>query len=236
MLYRFALFASKPKLTNILFALIVLALSACTSAEDIQILVNTRVAQTMQISQLETAAAGASTGLTVQDTESVDSQESPNEENVASATLLPQDTATSTQDIPTVRVTRITNCRTGPAVFYAFLNTAEIGVDLIVLGLPADPNIAEYAIIRNPNGNGTCWLWLRYADKTDFSAYDLPTYNTPPTPTPSNTPKPSKTPTSTLSPTIDLSLTATSTPTVDLSATSASTASPTPTPSITATP
>ncbi len=63
-----------------------------------------------------------------------------------------------------------------------------MGDVLEVVGVPVD-NV-DYVIVNYGSGSATCWLWLRYADKTDFSAYDLPKYETPATPTPTFTATP----------------------------------------------
>jgi len=81
-----------------------------------------------------------------------------------------------------------TNCRTGPAAAYGYKTTVNPGQTLEVVGVHAQGS--DYVIVDYGNG-ATCWLWLRYADKTDFSAYDLPAFNTPATPTPTYTPTPS---------------------------------------------
>jgi hypothetical protein len=49
---------------------------------------------------------------------------------------------------------------------------------------------ANYVLIKSPIGSGDCWLWLEYANTTDFTAYNLPVATQPPTSTPTFTPTP----------------------------------------------
>jgi hypothetical protein len=58
----------------------------------------------------------------------------------------------------------------------------------------------EYAVVQRINGSGSCWLWLRYANQTDFSGYNLPIATMPPTSTWTYTPSPTYTPTYTPTP------------------------------------
>lgn len=172
----------------IVFVLFALLLSACGSTEDTQEAIETFISQTQQISQLETAAAGA--GAAPQD--QGDAPDDGGEEAVAD-TPTPSDTPTitltPTPAIPQVSVSQATNCRTGPAVYYTYQTTINVGQIVEVVGVHAQGN--DYVIVKNPNGAGNCWLWLQHADKTDFSGYGLTAYNTPPTPTPTYTPTPS---------------------------------------------
>ena len=166
----------------ILFLLFAVLLSACAGVDN-ESAIATGVAQTQQIRKLETAVAGGEALQALGDA-AVEGD---------GGTLLPTDTPTitltPTPDIPQVSLSQNTNCRTGPAIYFAFVTTANVGQLMEVVGVQADGN--DYVIVKNPNGAGTCWLWLRYADKTDFSAYNLTAYTTPPTPTPTYTPTPS---------------------------------------------
>lgn len=158
--------------------------AACVSQADTQSAIQTGVAQTLQISQLQTAAAAGG--------QLVDAEEEPQAEQIEESTPTPSDTPTNTYtptpDIPQLSVSQNTNCRSGPAVYYGFVTTVNVGQVVEVVGVHAQGN--DYVIIKNPNGAGNCWLWLRYANKTDFSAYNLTSYNTPATPTPTFTPTP----------------------------------------------
>jgi hypothetical protein len=169
-------------------------LSACQGGVDTESAIGTGIAQTQQISQLQTQAAGNSSGPndSEQAGQDNDSSDSATESEQASATpsLTSTQTHTPTPAIPTITLSQDTNCRTGPAIFYGYVTVASAGVALEVVGVPSAANITEYVIVKNPNGSGNCWMWLRYADKTDFSAYNLQSFNTPPTPTPTFTPTP----------------------------------------------
>ena len=80
-----------------------------------------------------------------------------------------------------------TNCRNGPGTTYIFIAVLHQGEKAEVLGRSQDE---DYVIIKNPDGAGTCWLWLEFAELTG-SIDQLPLSDTPPTPTPSLTPTPS---------------------------------------------
>jgi uncharacterized protein YgiM (DUF1202 family) len=168
-----------------LFVLIVATLlTACNlNAEEA---VNTAIAQTQQISQLETAAAGGAATATPL------ASQTPSEPS-ATATL----GASATPSTPYVSVSIDTHCRSGPRVDYKLLTTILKGEQVIVLATyPGN----DYAIVMRPGGSGSCWLWLNYADRTDFSGYGLPVATMPPTSTPTFTPSPTYTPTPTFTP------------------------------------
>jgi uncharacterized protein YgiM (DUF1202 family) len=174
----------------VMFALL---LQACGGSDtDTQEAIETFISQTQQISALETAAAGGSSEGDSGD--SADSAEEPDsgegEDSQPSST--PTITSTPTPDVPMVSVSQNTNCRTGPAIYYGYKTTINAGDFHEVVGVHAEGN--DYAIV-DYGGGATCWLWLQYADNKDFSAYNLTSYNTPPTPTPTNTPTQTLTPT-----------------------------------------
>ncbi len=172
----------------------VILLGACSPA-DTQSAIETGVAQTLQISQLQTQAAGGGEAKSPDEAEAADADENADaaEEAEASATasFTPTITETPTQDVPTISVSQNTNCRIGPAASYGYVTTADAGDVMEVVGVPADPAETEYVIVKNPNGAGNCWLWLRYADKSEYSAYNLQQFATPATSTPTFTPTPS---------------------------------------------
>ena len=171
----------------ILFSIMI---SACSASN--QSAIETGIAQTLQISQLQTQAAGGEIDTAdIPDEPADNGDASVPEEATPLPSNTPENTSTPTQDIPMVSVSQNTNCRTGPAVYYGFVTTLNASINVEVVGVPADPSETEYVIVKNPGGSGTCWLWTRYADKTDFSAYDLQQFNTPATPTPTFTPTPS---------------------------------------------
>ena len=169
------------KLRQVLpFILVLAALLLQACGPDTQAVINTAIAQTQQISELQTAAAGGSGAQSATDTPQPGATSEPTE--------TPSITPTFTPSVPYVSVSQNTNCRTGPSVNYGYVTTANSGQQMQVLKVY---NGANYVIVQNPNGSGECWLWLQYADKTDFSAYNLPIATQPPTPTPTYTPTPS---------------------------------------------
>lgn len=164
--------------------LIALILASCNGQSvDPEIAIG--VVQTMQISQLQTAAAGGDNGQSQAD--SADQADAGNG-SVPVPTDTPSITLTPTPDIPHVSVSQDTNCRTGPAVYYGHKTTVNVGQVLEVVGVPVE-NV-EYVIVKYGSDSRTCWLWTRYADKKDFSSYGLTAYDTPATPTPTFTPTP----------------------------------------------
>ena len=159
------------KVRQALFFLLVnsaLFLQACGA--NTESAVQTGVAQALQIAELQTAAAGGGGGGVV-------ASDTPQPG-------VPADTPTITPSIPYVSVSADTNCRTGPSQFYAYVVTVTVGQQLEVVA--TFPN-SDYVIVKQPDGTGNCWLWLRYATTTDFSAYNLPAATQPPTPFPTAT-------------------------------------------------
>ena len=174
----------------LMLTLMSIMISACSASN--QSAIETGIAQTLQISQLQTQAAGGENSAADIPQEPADGGDaSVPEEATPVPSDTPENTSTPTQDIPMVSVSQNTNCRTGPAVYYGFVTTLNTGINVEVVGVPSDPSETEYVIVKNPSGSGTCWLWTRYADKTDFAAYNLQQFNTPATPTPTFTPTPS---------------------------------------------
>jgi hypothetical protein len=86
-----------------------------------------------------------------------------------------------TPSVPMVSVSEDTNCRTGPGKVYDYLGALMTGEKAEVVGKNTPSN---YWIIKNPDRNGTCWLWGRYATVVGNTA-NLQEYAAPPTPTPS---------------------------------------------------
>jgi len=161
------------KIRQILFFTLIataLFLQACGGAIP-QSVLETALAETLQIAQLQTAAAQGA-----QPTTAVVPSDTP-------APSLP--TLTATSSIPYTSVTTTTNCRSGPTQFYSLITQINVGQQVEVVAVY---NASNYVVIRNPNGSGVCWLWLQYATTTNFSAYNLPVATQPPTPNPTNTP------------------------------------------------
>ncbi|MCW5876814.1 MAG: hypothetical protein KIS85_08020 [Anaerolineales bacterium] len=149
------------------FFLVLAALLLQACGPSAEAAVQTAIAATQQIAELQTAAA-------------VPQQP---EATATSETLPEEPTATPP---PLISVSQNTNCRRGPATNYDQISVLSVGEQAEVL----KTFDSEYVVVDNPTGSGDCWLWLRYADKTDFSEYDLPIATAPPTPVPTATPTP----------------------------------------------
>ena len=150
-----------------------LLLQACAPGNS-ESAIQTGIAQTLQISQLQTAAAGG--GQQPAATAGPADTQAP--------TDTPTITLTFTPSIPLISVSQNTNCRTGPSQFYAYVLTFNVGQQAEVL---KTYNGANYVVIRNPSGSGDCWLWLQYANETNFASFNLPIATQPPTPFPTAT-------------------------------------------------
>lgn len=108
-------------------------------------------------------------------------------------TLAPTDTATITPS-PTspaqAFISGDTNCRTGPSKSYDWVTLVETGQTVEIIGRDTSD---QYYVIRNPYGEGACWLWKAYATQI-VSTGRIPIFASPPTKTPtrtaSNTPEP----------------------------------------------
>jgi uncharacterized protein YgiM (DUF1202 family) len=160
-----------------------LLLAACGSSQSA---IATAIAETQQISDLQTQVAQS-----LQPPTSTPTQEAAAPS--ATAGVL----ATATPSTPYVSVSVDTHCRSGPRVDYKLLTTILVGEQVQVI---AEFPGSDYVVVMRPGGAGSCWLWLRYADRTDFSGYDLPRATQPPTSTPTYTPSPTYTPTITYTP------------------------------------
>ncbi|HEY4718140.1 MAG TPA: hypothetical protein VIH14_03915 [Anaerolineales bacterium] len=161
-----------------------LLLQACGNTDAA---IATGIAQTQQISELETAAAGGNATAT-------NTPLPPTESGPTSTATIELSPTSST---PYVSVSIDTHCRSGPRVDYALLTTILAGEQVIVL---ATYPYGDYVVVQRPGGSGSCWLWLEYADRTDFSGYNLPVATQPPTSTPTKTPTPTYTPTPSYTP------------------------------------
>lgn len=159
-----------------IFALVASALLLQACGADTQSAIQTGIAQTLQISQLQTAAAG---GGQPQAASATPEPGQPSN-TPAPPSETPTITLTPTSSIPYVTVNQNTNCRTGPSVSYGLVTTVNVGEQVEVL---KTYNASNYVVVRNPHGSGDCWLWLQYANETNFSAYNLPLATQPPTPT-----------------------------------------------------
>jgi hypothetical protein len=137
--------------------------------ENPQVLVDTAVAQTMDV---QTQMAGA-----VQHTLAAMVTDTP---PFPSDTPLP--TLTFTPQVPMVSVSVETNCRTGPGTVYPALGILRVGQSAEVVGVSI---YKDTWIIKLPSNPAvTCWLWGQYATVVG-DTNGLPALNPPPTPTPS---------------------------------------------------
>lgn len=99
----------------------------------------------------------------------------------------PTITPTYTPDIPMVRVTRNTNCRTGWGSDYDLVHILSVGEEAEIVARSSNP---DYVVIEVPGSPGRdCWLWMEYAQVTG-STEGLPEATPPPT----RTPEPTATP------------------------------------------
>ncbi len=80
----------------------------------------------------------------------------------------------------TLKVSVPTNCRVGPGLAYDKVSVLQPGKSVKVVARHAS---ADFWVIENPAGTGTCWVWGEYATLSGSGA-DLPVWDVPPTPTP----------------------------------------------------
>jgi len=93
----------------------------------------------------------------------------------------PTITLTSTSSTPTVTVSADTNCRSGPGKEYDNLGALLKGETAELVGKNTG---TAYWIIKNPDRDGICWLWGKYAT-VNGNTDGLKEVAIPPTPTPS---------------------------------------------------
>lgn len=94
-------------------------------------------------------------------------------------------TVTSTSK-PTVYVTYVTSCRTGPGEVYDNVAALPAGFEAEPIGIDTADN---YVLVKLPTGE-QCWLDLHGAAGLEGGAKPLPEVPPPPTPTPSPTATP----------------------------------------------
>jgi len=109
------------------------------------------------------------------------------------ASGIPTSTSIPPATPPTVTVSSLTNCRTGPNIDYQLVMQFQPGMTAEVIG---KNTFTGYWIIKYPGGGGnSCWLWGQYATvngDTDGLPEVVPPPQ-PPTPTPAPTaPNPPK--------------------------------------------
>ncbi|MEX1247459.1 MAG: SH3 domain-containing protein [Anaerolineales bacterium] len=166
---------------TLIFLLATSALLVQACGANTQSAVDTAVAQTLQISELQTAAAG---GGQQAGTAAPLASNTPGSSPTPSET--PTITLTPTPSIPYVRVGENNNCRRGPSTSYSIVMVLNVGEQAQVLKTFGN----DYVVVDNLDGDGDCWLWLNYATPASFAVYNLPAATQPPTPTPTFTPTP----------------------------------------------
>jgi hypothetical protein len=159
---------SKPKWLIILISIIILSAGCFPSGLSQDDAVATQVEGTLRVHAVETSVAA-----TVVAQSSGDSGEPPpgGEEagppptDTPTATFSDPPTATPTPTLspPMVFVTTATNCRTGPGMdSYKKIGGLLLDETTEVVGLPETE--MEFAIVKNPDDAGVCWLYLGYAN------------------------------------------------------------------------
>ncbi len=100
--------------------------------------------------------------------------------NTPEPTFTPAPAFTVTPSKVTITVSADTNCRSGPGVEYDIVGALTIGQQAEVVG---KSSTANYWVIDNPLGAGTCWLWGEHANLIGDAA-GLQEVAAPPTVTP----------------------------------------------------
>lgn len=174
---------------------VVLVLSGCgifdnDQPDDAQGLIETQVVQTQAAQkQIETIVAETMAAMPTGDPDAID-EPAPTlvPTNTATATLIPTDAATSVPtatftpalSVPLAEVSVPTNCRTGPGKIFDKVSVLNVGKQVEVVARNAS---GTYWVVKNPGGEGTCWLWDHYATITGSTA-NLPVWEAPPAPAP----------------------------------------------------
>jgi hypothetical protein len=84
----------------------------------------------------------------------------------------------------TLKVSVPTNCRVGPGIAYDKVSVLQVNKSVKVV---ARHGTADFWVIENPDGAGTCWVWGEYATLMGSTA-NLPIQAAPPLATPQVTP------------------------------------------------
>ena len=92
----------------------------------------------------------------------------------------PKPDPTPTPTGVSLQVSVPTNCRVGPGTAYEIVSVLKTGKSVNVV---ARHETADFWVIENPEGEGTCWVWGEHATLTG-STNNLPIWAPPPTPTP----------------------------------------------------
>jgi hypothetical protein len=100
-------------------------------------------------------------------------------------TLTPEFFYTATTQAVLLTLTQNTNCRKGPASYYALVTGLKVGDQVEAYGL--DPNSAYY-YVKNPNlDQSYCWIWGKSVSVSGDTS-GLPMYTPQPTKVPTATP------------------------------------------------
>ena len=95
-------------------------------------------------------------------------------------TPTPQAGVTATATGVSLKVSVPTNCRVGPGKAFEIVSVMRPGKTARVIARHAT---ADFWVIENPEGSGSCWVWGEYATLSGSTA-NVPMWATPPTPTP----------------------------------------------------
>ena len=95
--------------------------------------------------------------------------EAPTSAPTEAPTSTPTDmlTSTPTSAVPLAQVSVPTNCRTGPGIIFDQVSILDVGRRVEVIARNAS---GTYWVVRNPGGEGTCWLWDQYVTITGSTA------------------------------------------------------------------
>ena len=89
----------------------------------------------------------------------------------------PTGTITPTYSVPMLGFDGNTNCREGPGTDYKVVTVIRSGQKVEAAGVQE-----KYWIVKNPNGEGTCWVASDFATPSG-SIWTVPTMTAPPLPT-----------------------------------------------------
>lgn len=163
----------KQKTTFFLIFIVVFILQACnlpTNAPGGEPTLDPLIAAQMTI----TALAGQSTPTEALPTFTAPPTFSPTPESTATPAFTP------TPSFAYVTLSEATNCRVGPGLAFALVDTFLVGQTIEVIGKHPFDN---YWYVRSPKNPGAyCWLWGFYATGANLGS--VPVLTPPPSPTP----------------------------------------------------
>lgn len=167
---------------------------------------NTSIAETVSAIQTETEAAKKPADE--QPPEEEQQPQQPTATATATSTQADANADAPSSSVPIISVSLDTACRIGPGNVYQYLGALIVGEEAEIVA--RDPS-SKYWYIKNPDGNGFCWVWGEYGTIVGDTS-KLPIYT--PIPTPTFTPTATFTATYTPYPTDTPTMIATETPTV----------------------